>query len=339
MNIQEIKTAAVVGTTSWGTTLAILLARKGLSVQLLARTDEEAEILIKAAENSRFTPGVPFPNTLTVTSSPKIAIGSADVVVIAVPSSTIRANIRHISSFIKPEAILVSATKGLEIKTGLRITEMISEELEVDWNGTLCVLSGPNLANEILQGKPSTTVIASDSESQAKKIQSVFSSEVFRVYTNNDIVGVELGGALKNVFAIGAGICDGTKVGDNAKAAFVTRGLAEMVRLSAEAGGNPLTIAGLAGMGEMIATCYSELSRNRTVGFKLASGMELNNLLQSMNQVAEGVGTTAAVVELSNRLKVDMPITKCTYGILYENLSIKAAMSGLLGRNPASEWN
>ena len=339
MSIQETKKAAVLGTTSWGTTLAILLARKGIAVHLLARTDEEAKTLIKAGENSRFTPGVPFPNTLTVTSSPKTAIGSADVIVIAVPSSTIRANISRISNFIKPEAALISATKGLEITTGMRVTEMISEELKAFWNGTLCVLSGPNLANEILCGKPSTTVIACGSENQAKKIQDIFSSPLFRVYTNNDIVGVELGGALKNVFAIGAGICDGMKVGDNAKAAFVTRGLAEMVRLSAAAGGNPLTIAGLAGMGDMIATCYSELSRNRTVGFKLASGMELNNLLQSMNQVAEGVGTTAAVVDLSNRLKVDMPITKCTYGILYENLSIKAAMSGLLGRDPASEWN
>jgi len=339
MNTQETKTVAVIGTTSWGTTLAILLARKGIIVHLLARTDEEAEILIKAGENSRFTPGVPFPNTLTVTSSPGIAIGIADIVVIAVPSNTIRANIRRISSFIKPEAILVSATKGLEIKTGLRITEMISEELEVDWNGTLCVLSGPNLANEILQGKPSTTVIACDSESQAKKVQAIFSSELFRVYTNNDIVGVELGGAIKNVFAIGAGICDGMKVGDNAKSAFMTRGLAEMVRLSSAAGGNPLTLAGLAGMGDMIATCYSELSRNRTVGFKLASGMDLNNALQSMDQVAEGIVTTAAVIELSSRLKVDMPITNCTYGILYENLSIKDAMSALLGRNPVSEWN
>jgi len=339
MNTQETKTVAVIGTTSWGTTLAILLARKGIIVRLLARTDEEAETLIKAGENSRFTPGVPFPSTLTVTSSPKIAIEVADIVVIAVPSNTIRANIRCISSFIKPEAILVSATKGLEITTGLRITEMIHEELEVGWNGTLCVLSGPNLASEILQGKPSTTVIACASEIHAKRIQDVFSSELFRVYTNNDIVGVELGGALKNIFAIGAGICDGMKVGDNAKSAFVTRGLAEMVRLSAAAGGNPLTLAGLTGMGDMIATCYSELSRNRTIGFKLASGMDLKNALQSMNQVAEGVMTTAAVIKLSRRLKVDMPITKCTYGILYESLSIKDAMSALLGRNPVSEWN
>ena len=339
MNIHETKNAAVVGTTGWGTTLAILLARKGIAVNLLARTKEEAEKLIKDGENIRFAPDIAFPDTLKVTSSPKTAIGDADVIVIAVPSNTIRANISRIASFIKPESILVSATKGLEIKTGMRVTQMISEELKAEWSGTLCVLSGPNLANEILRGKPSTTVIACDSESQAKKVQEIFSSELFRVYTNNDIVGVELGGALKNVFAIGAGICDGMKVGDNAKAAFVTRGLAEMVRLSSAAGGNPLTIAGLAGMGDMIATCYSELSRNRTVGFQLASGMKLNDLLQSMNQVAEGVVTTAAVVELSNRLKVDMPITKCTYEILYENLSLEAAMSGLLGRDPASEWN
>ena len=159
MSIQETKKAAVLGTTSWGTTLAILLARKGIAVQLLARTDEEAKTLIKEGENSRFTPGVPFPNTLTVTSSPKTAIGSADVIVIAVPSSTIRANIGRISSFIKPEATLVSATKGLEITTGMRVTEMISEELKMDWNGTLCVLSGPNLANEILLANLSVNIL------------------------------------------------------------------------------------------------------------------------------------------------------------------------------------
>ncbi|MCH2311613.1 MAG: NAD(P)-dependent glycerol-3-phosphate dehydrogenase [SAR202 cluster bacterium] len=339
MNKNQTHRVAVLGTTSWGTTLAILLARKGIKVNLLARTETEAKTLIESGENGRFAPGVSFPNSLMVTSSPKTAIEDVGIVVIAVPSNTIRTNMHRISSFIKPDTVLVSATKGLEITTGMRVTEVIREELKKDWSGTLCALSGPNLAKEILGGKPSTTVIASDSESQAKKIQNIFSSELFRVYTNSDIVGVELGGSLKNVFAIGAGICDGMKVGDNAKAAFVTRSLAEMVRLTSAAGGNPLTIAGLAGMGDMIATCYSELSRNRTVGFKLASGIKLNDLLKSMDQVAEGVVTTAALIELSNRIKVEMPIAKCTYEILYEGLSIEDAMLGLLGRDPASEWN
>ncbi len=337
MNVQELN-AAVIGTTSWGTTLAILLARKGIVVNLLARTDEESERLVNDGQNTRFAPGIGFPPSLSITASPAQAVSRAQVIVIAVPSNTIRENIRLISNFVAQDTILVSATKGLEKTSGMRITEMISEELNSKWNGTLSVLSGPNLANEILQGKPSATVIACVSDTQAKKVQHIFSSELFRVYTNNDIVGVELGGALKNVFAIGAGICDGMKVGDNAKSAFITRGLAEIVRLSVAAGGDPLTLAGLAGMGDMIATCYSELSRNRTVGFKLASGVTLNDILQSMNHVAEGVDTTAAAVKLSDRLQVDMPITRCTYEILYENLSLEAAMSGLLGRALAPEW-
>ncbi|MBR61575.1 MAG: glycerol-3-phosphate dehydrogenase [Dehalococcoidia bacterium] len=339
MNTNQTNKVAVLGTTSWGTTLAILLARNGIKVNLLARTESEAKALIDSGENTRFTPGVTLPRSLIVTSSPKSAIENAQIIVIAVPSNTIRANIDRISSFIKPDAVLVSATKGLEVKTGMRMTEVLVEELKNDWNGILCALSGPNLAKEILLGKPSTTVIASTSKREAKKIQDVFNSELFRVYTNDDIVGVELGGALKNVFAIGAGICDGMKVGDNAKASFVTRGLAEMVRLTSVAGGNPLTIAGLAGVGDTIATCYSELSRNRTVGFKLATGMKLDKILKSMDQVAEGVITTAALVKLSNSLDVDMPITQCTYEILYEGLSIEEAVLRLLGRNPASEWD
>ena len=337
MNKNQTHRVAVLGTTSWGTTLAILLARKGIKVNLLARTETEAKTLIESRENGRFAPGVSFPNSLMVTSSPKTAIEDVGIVVIAVPSNTIRTNMHRISSFIKPDTVLVSATKGLEITTGMRVTEVIREELKKDWSGTLCALSGPNLAKEILGGKPSTTVIASDSESQAKKIQNIFSSELFRVYTNSDIVGVELGGSLKNVFAIGAGICDGMKVGDNAKAAFITRGLKEITRLAISVGANPETLSGLSGLGDLIATCSSTLSRNHSVGEKLAQGIDIQTIQQSMIHVAEGIETASVAVQLAKKFDVELPITTGINSIIQKELSLTEAISKLLDRNPIHE--
>ena len=330
-------TVAVVGTTSWGTTLAVLLARNGSTVRLLARTKSEAAALDRDRENHRFAPGVTLPAGVSATSSPAEAMAGADIALIAVPSRSIRENAAKIASHIPPDAIVVSATKGLEISSGKRMTQVLAEELAPRWDGPICVLSGPNLAGEINAGLPSTTVVAGSDTDAVSRVQQALSSQNFRVYTNRDVVGVELGGALKNIIAIGAGICDGLKLGDNAKAAFVTRGLAEIARLGVAAGADPLTLAGLAGMGDMIATCYSDLSRNHYVGAQLAEGRGLEEIRAGMDNVAEGVDTTAAAVRLAERLSVDMPITRATHSVLFEGTSLEAAISALLERQPTPE--
>ncbi len=330
--------AAVVGTTSWGTTLAVLLARGGAEVGLLARGREEAERLGRLRENERFMPGVELPAGISPTASPERAMEGADVVVIAVPSRSMGENLAAVAGHVPGAAAVVSATKGLEISSGRRMTELIADRLDPGRDGDVCALSGPNLAAEVAAGLPSTTVVAGPAGA-ASLVQGALASPSFRVYTNRDVVGVELGGALKNIVAIGAGICDGLELGDNAKAAFVTRGLAEIARLGVAAGAEPMTIAGLAGMGDVMATCYSSLSRNRHVGEELARGRDLAGIRGSMRNVAEGVDTTAAAVRLAGALSVDMPIARAIHSILFEGATIGDAISDLTGREPAPEWS
>ncbi|MDA1227523.1 MAG: glycerol-3-phosphate dehydrogenase [SAR202 cluster bacterium Casp-Chloro-G4] len=328
----------VVGTTSWGTTLATLLAEGDNSVMLWTRTPEEADVLREDGENKRFLPGVKFPPNLIVTYLSEEAFSQADLVLIAVPSSTFRDNIRRVASAFDKDALVVSATKGLEISTGLRMSQVLVEELPRDMRVNICVLSGPNLAGEIVQGKPSSTVIASQNPDAAMKAQEIINSPPkLRVYTNDDIVGVEFGGALKNIIALGAGICDGKGLGDNAKAAFMTRGLAETGRLAAAAGANPLTLAGLAGLGDLVATCSSRLSRNHQLGEQLAQGKSLAEIRKSMVNVAEGVNTTAAAMALSRQLGVEMPITQAMYSVLFEGVPIEVAITNLMERSPRPE--
>ena len=327
----------VVGTTSWGTTLAILIAREGHEVRLWARTENEAAGLEAARENERLLPGASFPPSLHVTASSKVAFASADLALVVVPSRTFRENVRKIADSVSRSAVVVSATKGLEIETGRRMSEVLEEELPPELQNAICALSGPNLANEIIQAKPSTTVVASPNLDAARAAQGLITSARFRVYTNSDIVGVEFGGALKNIIALGAGICDGLQYGDNAKAAFMTRGLAEIARLGVAAGADPLTLAGLAGMGDLIATCSSPLSRNHYVGEQLANGKSLDEIRAGMQNVAEGVDTTAAAVRLAERLGVEMPITAATYDVLFNGTPIRQAVTDLLGRAPSPE--
>ena len=327
----------VVGTTSWGTTLAVIMARRGLDVRLWARTEDEAAGLGDAGENARFVPGVEFPSGLTVTASPGEAFGDADVVVIAVPSRSFRENVRAVRDDLAEPAIVVSATKGLELGTGNRMSEVLSEELPPALRPRICALSGPNLAKEVAREKPSSTVVASPNADAARTVQTHINTPRFRVYTNEDIVGVELGGALKNIIALGAGICDGLGYGDNAKAAFMTRGLAEISRLGAAAGANPLTFAGLAGIGDLVATCSSRLSRNHSVGMQLAAGRSLEEVRASMDNVAEGVDTTASAVGLARSLKVEMPIAQATYNVLFNAVPLRTVVSELLGRALRSE--
>ena len=327
----------VVGTTSWGTTLAIILARRGLDVRLWARTEEEATQLRAQGQNTKFVPGADFPPSLTVTALIDEAFQDAGLVIIAVPSGTLRENVRKVRESLRDSTVLVSGTKGLELGTGKRMSQVLEEELPSSMHSCICALSGPNLAAEIIQGKPSSTVVASPNEGAAKEAQNVITSPRFRVYTNDDIIGVEFGGALKNIIALGAGICDGLQYGDNAKAAFITRGLAEIARLGVAAGANPLTPAGLAGMGDLIATCSSALSRNHYVGEQLAAGKSLQEIRATMVNVAEGVDTTAAAVKLAEKLSVEMPIARATYAVLFEEVPLEQAISNLLGRAPRPE--
>ncbi len=332
-----MSSATVIGPTSWGTTLAIILAKNGVQTTLLARTEAEAAALEAARENARFLPGVSFPEGLTCTHDYGEALASTDMLALAVPSSSFRHNVRRIYDSINGSPIVLSASKGLEMDTGKSMSQALLEELPEGLADRIAVLSGPNLAKEIVSGMPASTVIASADERVAAQAQAMFMSPSFRVYVNDDIIGVELGGALKNIIALGAGICDGLGAGDNSKAAFMTRGLAEITRLGTAAGANPATFAGLAGVGDLMATCTSPLSRNHHVGVQLASGKRLQDILDGMDNVAEGVYTTVAALKMADSLGVEMPITQATYRVLYEGLDPQQAAAELMGRPPRSE--
>jgi glycerol-3-phosphate dehydrogenase (NAD(P)+) len=329
---------AVVGTTTWGTTLALLLARRGVGVRLWARSAQEAARLRQDGEHTLRLPGQHFPSCLTVTSSLAEALQGAVAVVFAVPSNSLRQNARLTAPHFTDAPLVISACKGLERATSKRMSQVLAEELPQRLVGRICALSGPNLAREIVAGIPASTVMASSDPRSAQEAQRLFNSPTFRVYTNADMAGVELAGALKNIVAIGAGISDGLQAGNNAKAAFVTRGLAEITRLGVAAGASPLTFAGLAGLGDLIATCYSPLSRNRMVGEQIAKGLTLQQALASLGgEVAEGVTTTPAVVEMARGMGVEMPIAETTNRVLFEGLDPRQAALELMGRAPRAE--
>ena len=324
----------IVGTTSWGTTLAILLGRSGHDVTLWARTDTDADLLRTTGRNDRFLPGVDFPDGLKVTADTSEAFGRAELVLQAVPSSSVTENARRIASYVSHDAIIISATKGIDEATGQRMSQLFGTGLGRNDVGAL---SGPNLALEIAEGKPATTTVAHANQSAAATVQRILNSSVFRVYTSTDLIGIELGGALKNVITIGAGFIDGHGLGNNSKAAFVTRGLAEITRLGVAMGAKSETFAGLSGMGDLITSCYSGLSRNRFVGEELAKGLSAAEIVATMDQVAEGIKTTHAAVNVAESLGVDMPIARVTMAVLDGELDAKSAIAGLMTRTPISE--
>ncbi|MCX6022377.1 MAG: NAD(P)-dependent glycerol-3-phosphate dehydrogenase, partial [Chloroflexi bacterium] len=307
---------AVVGATSWGTTLAVLLARKGVAVTLLARTEDEAAELERDREHRRRLPGIPFPPLLGVTSDPAAALHSAELVILGVPAQTMRANVRALAPWFPPGAVLLSLAKGLEVGSSLRMSQVIAQETPERLHRGIAALSGPNLAREIAQQLPSATVIASADVGAAETAQRLIGTDSLRAYTSQDVTGVELGGALKNIVAMGAGMIDGWGYGNNAKAAYMTRGLAEITRLGVAAGANPLTFLGLAGFGDLLATCISPLSRNRHAGERLAQGRALSEVGQEMAGIVEGAPTTQAARQLAQRLGVEMPITEQMYRVL-----------------------
>ena len=328
---------AIIGATTWGTTLGILLAQNGVPVSLLTRSEPEAQTLTSQGRNARFLPDAPFPDSLSVTSEPESALRQSSLVIIAVPSDRMRENVQRIESHLQPGAIILSATKGLELPTAQRMSQVLEDELPANLHSGICVLSGPNLAKEIVQGKLASTVIASQNPDASQTAQAALMSNNFRVYTSRDVLGVELAGALKNIVALGAGIGDGMEAGENAKAAFLTRGLAEMTRLGVAAGADPMTFAGLAGIGDVVATCSSRLSRNRYVGEQLTRGQSWADIRASMDNVAEGVNATQAALVLAKELDVEMPIAEMASRVLFDGLSPHQAMAELMSRPARSE--
>lgn len=328
---KTIRMAAVIGTTSWGTVLAVQLARNGIPVVLVARTSEEASVLEHDREHRLRLPGVVFPDSLRVTTAFE-AIADADLVCFVVPSIAFKENLETVHDVIHPNATVLSATKGIDISTGQRMSELIAAVFP---GNPTAVLSGPNLSREVASGLPTTTVVASVESVEA--LRDAFHSPVFRVYTSHDVVGVELGGALKNVVAIAGGIVDHFEFGQNAKAAVLTRGLAEMTRLAVAAGADPLTLQGLAGMGDLIATAYSSYSRNRRLGELLASGLTLGASVDTIGETVEGTHTVPAALRLATNLSVEMPLTASLDAIMRQKMLPTEAIETLMAREPTSE--
>ena len=326
---------AVVGTGSWGTTLAIALARNGRPVTLLARTEAEAAALRAAGEHHRYAPGVSFPPALQVAGSPA-ALGGSAVILLAVPSQTMRANATQLKPYIAPEAIVLSCAKGFERGTLLRMSEVLTAILPRN-APQIGALSGPNISHEVLDGKPATTVVATANHEAAEAAQRLLTTPTLRVYSGDDVVGIELAGALKNIIALGAGISDGLGAGDNAKAAFMTRGLAEIARLGIVLGAHPLTFAGLAGLGDLVATCASPYSRNRRMGEALAHGLSLEVAQAQLGQVAEGVTTVQTARELALQHGVELPIADQLYQVLFEGKAPQLAIAELMQREVKHE--
>jgi glycerol-3-phosphate dehydrogenase (NAD(P)+) len=323
----------VLGAGSFGTTMAHLIIQNTPTL-LWCRRPEIADEVNRDHRNERYLPGYAIAPELRATASLEEAVREADVLVMGVPSHGMRASLEEVSKYIRPWVPVVSLAKGLEPGTHLRMTEVIREVLPEHRAGAL---SGPNLAKEIMAGFAAASVIAVEDPELAKQLQGVFNCGVFRVYTNRDVVGCELGGALKNVIAIATGMGDGLGVGDNTRSAVITRGLAELTRLGVAMGGEPATFAGLAGIGDLVATCTSSQSRNRFVGEQLGRGKSIDEISKEMNQVAEGVKTTAVAIELAERYAIELPIAQEVYGVLYEGRTAEEAYRGLTRRTPGSE--
>ena len=328
---------AILGAGNWGTTIALLLNSKGYNVRLWEFNEKLARDMINNRENKTYLKGYPIPEDIFITSSLNESIDGANIVVFVVPSSVMRRTAVSLNEceVLTGDAILVSLSKGLEYETLKTMADTIADEVA---GHPLVALSGPCIASEVAKGMPTTIVSASKDMDAAHTIQDIFMTSSFRVYTSNDPLGVQLGGALKNIVAIAAGICDGLGFGTNAKSALMTRGIVEMTRFGALLGANPETFNGLSGIGDLITTCMSPHSRNRRVGEELVKGRSREAILDEMVMVAEGVPTTKAVYEYSRDNNVDMPITEQVYGILFEGVSPEKTVSELMNRDRKSEY-
>jgi glycerol-3-phosphate dehydrogenase (NAD(P)+) len=328
---------AILGAGGWGTALSIILARNCEEVRLWVYEPDLCARMQNSRVNDLYLPGSFLPPAVSPTNDVCEALSGADVVITAVPSEYLRGILRQIAPLAQPELVFVSATKGLESRTHLRMTEVMMETLLPRFSPQLAVLSGPTFAREVAHGAPAAVVIASEDEDLARRLQLRFANSSFRFYTNTDVIGVEMGGALKNVIAIAAGVSEGLGLGSNALAAIVTRGLAEITRLACACGARRETLAGLSGLGDLVLTCTGALSRNHRVGVDLGRGRKLEEILQSMHMVAEGINTTAAARDLARQKGIEMAITEQMYAVLFEGLSPRDAVRGLMERELKAE--
>ncbi len=326
---------AVIGSGSWGTAVAAMVASR-VSTTLWARRQESAAEMTSDRENKSYLPGIELPESLAVTSDLATALDGAEIVIMAVPSHGVREVLERAKNLVGGDARIVSLSKGVERGSQLRMTEIVAEVLPID-PAHIGVLTGPNLAREVALGQPAAAVVAFTDQTIAGELQMLFMHPRFRVYTNPDVVGCESAGALKNVMAIAAGMAHGLEYGDNSKAALVTRALAELTRLGVALGGAPLTFAGLAGMGDLVATCFSEQSRNRRVGVELGRGKSLEVIVTEMNMVAEGVKSTEAVLALAELHEIEMPIAKMVGSVLYDGSRPADMVEGLMTREAKAE--
>jgi len=326
---------AVIGDGGWGTTLALLLCRKGNDVTLWGVFRDYIEDMRRTRLNSKFLPGIRLDDALELVWDPARAVSDAEVVLLAPPSEHMRNVCTKIQPFLAGSELIVSTAKGLETDSLKRMSEVISEVLGADI--MLAVLSGPSLAMEVARGIPTMVTASSRDAALAEKVQQIFITENFRVYTSIDVLGVELGGCLKNVIAIAAGIIDGMQLGANTKAGLVTRGLAEITRLGVAMGGHPETFAGLSGLGDLVTTCVSDLSRNHWFGMELGRGIAAEKALESTEMVIEGVRTTYAAYRLADKFGVEMPITEQIYRVIYEGKDPRRAIRELMTRKPKAE--
>ncbi len=330
----KMKNITVLGSGSWGTALSWLLHKNSHKVILWSFSKEEAENIIKERENKAFLPDVVLSEDIQITSDIQQSVHGAEIIVLAVPSRFVRETIKKFAPFLKKEQIIVNVSKGFDEEKLMRLSEVISEEAPLC---KVAVLSGPSHAEEVSRGIPTTCVASSLDIEVAKQVQDIFMNDVFRVYTNTDLIGVELGGALKNVIALAAGISDGLGFGDNTKAALMTRGMAEMVRLGVAMGADPLTFGGLAGVGDLIVTCTSMHSRNRRAGILIGKGKGLEETLSEIKMVVEGVNTAKAAYLLSLKYGVEMPITSEINKALYQGKNPKDAVYYLMTRDKTDE--
>ncbi|MFQ5746452.1 MAG: NAD(P)H-dependent glycerol-3-phosphate dehydrogenase [Gemmatimonadota bacterium] len=332
---------AVLGSGSWGSALADLLVRNGHDVSMWCFEVEVAEAITARHRNEKYLPGISLADDLRATTSMEEALRDASVLLSVSPSHVVRPVIeqaRHLLGEARP--LIVSASKGLETGTDLRMSEVLAEVLGAPVSAGCVVLSGPSFAAELARRLPTAVTVASHDEANRRRVQTLFQNEHFRIYTQEDVIGTELGGSLKNVIALAAGISDGLELGNNARAALMTRGLAEIGRLADRLGGDGATLAGLAGVGDLVLTCTGDLSRNRRVGLAIGAGRRLGDVLAEMTAVAEGVRTTRAAKDLADRHGVEMPIVEAVYSILFEDVEPERALARLMAREPKPErWS
>lgn len=330
-------TMAIIGAGAWGTALAVHAARQGHAVRLWAREPEVVEQIRAQRENKLFLPDIRLPDAVAATGDPAEAVAGADVAVLVPPSSHLRAVARSVAPHLRRDAVVVVASKGIEEGTLALTSQVLESEIPDLGPARAAFLSGPSFAREVAKGQPTDVVVASRALATARAVQRLLHAPLFRVYTSVDPVGVQIGGAVKNVIAIAAGACDGMELGANARAALLTRGLAEITRLGVALGANPLTFLGLSGMGDLLLTCTGALSRNRALGLKVAEGVRPREYLAGVRAVAEGFSTAAAAHALSRRLGVDMPITEQIYHVLHEDRPLLEALRLLVTREHKDE--